>query len=271
MMRQFMFCEGHCNYSSCNFTRTIFAKQNIDVDNQQVAAGYSHGRIRVWHTGSKELCVMFNGHDKAVTALAFNGDGSKLVSGSADTCVIVWDTVALEGLFKLRGHSDQVTCVRFIDSVDSTGAGGGAGAQLMSASKDGLMKLWDLETQSCVHTIVGHRSAVWAFDVHPSGDRLWTGSQDNMLRCVERLSEDQRQQEVDEQSGKQTVVPGTLVQAVDSEGASAAGHVDVVAPKLAGEPWRVLGHVQRQTNERVASVSFSADGEFLGCQVRLLA
>lgn len=45
----------------------------------------------------------------AVTALTYSKDGALLASGSQDTDVVVWDVAGETGLFRLRGHLDQVT------------------------------------------------------------------------------------------------------------------------------------------------------------------
>lgn len=57
-----------------------------------------------------------------------------------------------------------------------------AGDQLITSSKDSLVKLWDLQTQHCVETLVGHRSEVWSLDVSPDETLLVTGSADRELR-----------------------------------------------------------------------------------------
>ena len=44
-----------------------------------------------------------------MTALRFNTSGSLLASGSRDTDLIMWDVVGEAGLYRLRGHKDQVT------------------------------------------------------------------------------------------------------------------------------------------------------------------
>ena len=51
----------------------------------------------------------------AVTALRFNASGSLLASGSQDTDLILWDVVSEAGLYRLRGHKDQVTDLVRID------------------------------------------------------------------------------------------------------------------------------------------------------------
>ena len=67
-----------------------------------------------------------------------------------------------------------------------------------SSSKDGLVKLWDLDTQHCFQTIVSHHKEVWSLELvgGPSlGEgvvslpRLVTASGDNRVRLF-RLSVD---------------------------------------------------------------------------------
>lgn len=53
---------------------------------------------------------------------------------------------------------------------------------MVSSSKDTNVRVWDLDTQSCVQRIVSHRSAVWALDVDPLERHLVTGSADPELR-----------------------------------------------------------------------------------------
>lgn len=138
------------------------------------AVGYQDGSIRIWQSGS--VVVTFNGHRKSVTALCFDREGNRLASGSQDTDIILWDVVAENGMFRLRGHRDQITALDFVASpieqvVDSeAGEASSSSAppaatahqnHLVSTSKDTLLKLWDLQTQHCVSTVVAHRTQVW--------------------------------------------------------------------------------------------------------------
>ena len=47
------------------------------------------------------------------------------------------------------------------------------------------MKLWDLETQHCTQTLVGHRKEVWSFTVDKEELRVYTGTADNFFRVYE--------------------------------------------------------------------------------------
>lgn len=40
-----------------------------------------------------------------------------LASGSRDTAVIVWDMITESGLFRLKGHKDNITSVRFVEAA----------------------------------------------------------------------------------------------------------------------------------------------------------
>lgn len=64
------------------------------------AVGYADGSIRLWNASTASVTTAFNGHKKAVTALAFDEDGTKLASGSQDTDLIIWDIVAEAGLYR---------------------------------------------------------------------------------------------------------------------------------------------------------------------------
>lgn len=132
-----------------------------------VAAGYSSGLLLLFSLDTGATSVTLHGHRSAVTAGRYHSSGALLASGSADTNIVVWDTVAESGLYRLKGHRDGVTDVVFLegDGREGSVAIEGEGARrrrrlpngLASCSKDALVKIWDLDTQSCVQTIVGHR------------------------------------------------------------------------------------------------------------------
>ena len=67
-----------------------------------------------------------------------------------DTTVVVWDVVGGCGLYRLKGHKGPVTACQWIHH----------GNTLITASKDNLIKLWDIDTQHCYQTLVGHKSEV---------------------------------------------------------------------------------------------------------------
>jgi WD40 repeat protein len=73
------------------------------------------------------------GHTRTVTSVAFSPDGSRIVSGSLDSSVRVWDARTGEHLRELQGHTDSIWSVAF--SPD--------GNRIVSGSYDKSVRVWD--------------------------------------------------------------------------------------------------------------------------------
>ena len=74
----------------------------------QIAGGYADGTVRIWDSEKGTCETTLNGHRSAVTILRYNKLGALLASGSKDCDIIIWDVIGETGLFRLRGHRDQV-------------------------------------------------------------------------------------------------------------------------------------------------------------------
>lgn len=161
-------------------------------DHSHLAVGYRDGYIRVFdiQSGDVDDPVVFCCHRRAVTALAYDHDGMRLAAGSQDTDVTVLDMVANSGLFRLKGHTNEITKVSFFKGRDL----------LITSSKDKLVKFWDLQLQHCFKTLVEHKSEVYSFVLLNNDHRLVTGSTDSQLRVWDITFKD----EVDEDQDGQT-------------------------------------------------------------------
>ena len=67
------------------------------------------------------------------TSIATTADGRRVVSGSTDGVVRVWDTTMGLETIQLRGHAKRVNHVVF----------SAAGRLLISVSDDGTARIWD--------------------------------------------------------------------------------------------------------------------------------
>lgn len=175
--------------SSTAATEVLEVTCVANYNGQLFATGYSTGVIKVWDAVTGTLQVSFNAHRKAVTVLQFDATGTRLASGSKDTNVILWDLVNEVGLYRLRSHRDQVVGLEFVrgksrvvvEKEDGEEAEEDAEAEdetwLLTASKDGTLKLWDLETQHCVETRMAHSTNdCWSMAYSPALGVVVTGS-----------------------------------------------------------------------------------------------
>ena len=79
---------------------------------------------------------MIEGHTNAVYSVAFSTDGTRIVSGSRDESVRVWDASTGGELKVLQGHTDVVQSIAF--STDGT--------RIVSGSWDRSVWVWDAST-----------------------------------------------------------------------------------------------------------------------------
>lgn len=144
-----------------------------------LAAGHLDGSIKVWDLTSGSVVVTFHGHKSAVSVMKFDRTGTRLVSGSADSTVIMWDLVGEEGIFKLKGHKSQITGMDLLSETEKVDDE--FEDYLVTVSKDGLVKLWELKSRQCIETHLAHSGECWAMGVSTNRDMLVTcGSKDQV-------------------------------------------------------------------------------------------
>ena len=165
---------------------TVITRSLTDPD--IFAVGYEDGKIRLWDAQTATAIIVFNGHRSAITVLKFDSTGARLISGGRDTDIIVWDLVSEVGLFKLRGHTDQITSLNLVDGDVTYRERHDSDIiaedhRLLSTSKDGLIKVWDLSSQTCVETHVAQANGeCWALAVFPDGSACITAGNEGEMR-----------------------------------------------------------------------------------------
>lgn len=58
--------------------------------------------------------IMFSGHKKAVNCIEFSSDGLLFATGGKDGVIVLWDILAERGMFRLHGHKESVTQMKFV-------------------------------------------------------------------------------------------------------------------------------------------------------------
>lgn len=156
----------------------------------------------MWDSRLVTVVITFNGHRSAITTIAFDKQGVRLASGAKDTDIVIWDLIGEVGLFKLRGHKDQITALHFLqpgrphdEAVDGETNGDDIVTDgvptahderagfLLTTSKDALIKIWDIESQHCIETHVAQSNGeCWSIGVYPDQSGCITAGNEGELK-----------------------------------------------------------------------------------------
>lgn len=84
----------------------------------------------------------------------------KIVSGSKDNTLKIWNSKDGLNEFTLLGHTDSVVCIEFLPNI-----------RIISGSYDSTIKIWNPFNGNCELTLIGHTGnitciAIFKNDVH---------------------------------------------------------------------------------------------------------
>jgi WD40 repeat protein len=109
---------------------------------------------------------LLRGHTRSVLSVAFSPDGQRIVSGSADNTLRLWDILGKPLGQPFQGHTSTVFSVAF--SPD--------GQRIVSGSLDGTLRLWDLQGKQIGQPFPKHQGSVWSVAFSPDGQYIVSGS-----------------------------------------------------------------------------------------------
>ncbi len=97
----------------------------------------------------------------------------RYIAAGAGADIVVAKSSTGEVLWRLRGHSDAVTCVAFA----------AAGKKIMSGSEDKKIMIWEWEaSESAVQVLEGHKGEVTGIAANSDGGRIYSCSTDGTVR-----------------------------------------------------------------------------------------
>jgi len=153
------------------------------------------------------------GYGQKLTAIAYNPEGTRLATGSADGTASVWDASSGTLLFRLIAGLPGLTWTTGIDTLNapvrypwpSSGplfkqshaervhdvAFNLNGTLLATGGGDHLARIWDANSGRELLVLVGHTGPVTAVAFSPDGKKLVTGSRDSTARVWDAASGEQ--------------------------------------------------------------------------------
>ncbi len=165
-----------------------FGKPPNELEANEVAAFSSDGKVlaSIWgsavtliETQNWRVLERQQDGNAPLIAIHFSPDNAKLVTGSTDGTLLLWDTKPLRKIGLLGRHAGRLGSVSF--SSD--------GRLAASAGSDKTIKLWDVNARKWLRDIGTHAAPVAAVAFTPDGGRLISGEQDRSVRVYTRHRE----------------------------------------------------------------------------------
>ncbi|MGW6374482.1 nSTAND1 domain-containing NTPase [Rhodococcus sp. NPDC055112] len=141
---------------------------------RDVATGNMDNNIRLWDLSTPEYDQVGEGMGDRIQSLAFSPDSDRIVSGSTDGTVQVWDTERRAPIgARMAGHEAPVTSVAL--SPD--------GQRIVSGDQIGTIRVWDVATgRPAGSPLVGHKGNVTSVAFSSDGSRILSASADTTMR-----------------------------------------------------------------------------------------
>jgi WD40 repeat protein len=127
------------------------------------------GSIGVWDLETHRNILKVR--EPGLTACAMTRSGTRLLTGSVDGTLRVWD-LKTASTHRFHGHPEPVRAC----------AATGNGNRALTLSEDGTLRVWDLEERKCVDWLDGQPQNVTALAASAGGRRALLGSNDGTLR-----------------------------------------------------------------------------------------
>ncbi|MEA5551547.1 caspase family protein [Anabaena cylindrica UHCC 0172] len=123
--------------------------------NGEILASVSYDwTVKLWSTADGSLIQTLEGHGGNIYSIAFHPDGHTLASGSADGTVKLWSVSDGKLLCTLECRKTNLKGGVYEDSVQRV-AFSPNGTSLASATRGGILKLWDASDGRLLYTLRG--------------------------------------------------------------------------------------------------------------------
>lgn len=165
-----------------NHTKRVWSTEFSPIDPTRLLSASDDGTTRVWSITQRRECMVINDPNQAniCSVNSSRMDSNLIAVGSADHKVHVYDLRnAVMPMLTLETHKKAVSYVRWM------------GNELVSASTDSLLRLWDVKGSRgvCLRTYTGHVNEKNFVGLSVTSDgRIACGSEDNTVRMYAKFA-----------------------------------------------------------------------------------
>ncbi|ELR24698.1 Fbox domain/WD domain, G-beta repeat-containing protein [Acanthamoeba castellanii str. Neff] len=167
-----------CKHTLSGHTDSVYCLQH---DDEKIVSGSADKTVRIWQIRDRDSwqdldqsgdeagikCTKrLTGHTDAVMSLQYDKD--RIVTGSADNTIKVWDPVTGKCLATLQGHTGRVWSLQF------------EGNRLVSGANDKTIRVWDLQTGVCTMTLQRHTHSIRCLQFDKN--KIMSGSNDRTIK-----------------------------------------------------------------------------------------
>lgn len=138
------------------------------------ASGSDDGTVKIWTSNQRNSVMTIDNKRANVCSVKFHPTAPEyLAFGSVDCGVHYYDLRnTRQPLQTFASHNRAVSYVKFMSNTE-----------LVSASVDSTVKLWDLKTMSLSRTFTGHTNDKNFVGLSVTSDYIACGSEENMVYC----------------------------------------------------------------------------------------
>jgi glucose repression regulatory protein TUP1 len=155
--------------------------------------------------------------NRYVRAVCFSPNDDKIVTGSEDSKIVLWDLETQEKITDFAGHTHEIYSIDYSPRGDLIASGSGDktiklwnvntlervhtfgsrhdlndgmtavhfspdGRLLYAGSLDKTIRVWDLETQQMIRQMHGHENSIYSISISNDGKRISSASLDKTIK-----------------------------------------------------------------------------------------
>nr|MEC4583126.1 WD40 repeat domain-containing protein [Candidatus Parabeggiatoa sp.] len=151
---------------------------NFSPDSQAVLSGSADNTLKRWNTETGKEVDTFQRNIGWVYSIALSNKTNRaILSGSRDNTPRLWNTLNGSEIDTFQGHTNEVYLVAVSDDA----------SKALSASEEGTLKVWHVETGKEIHTIKdsGH---VWSVAFSHDGSQILSGGEKGTVKLFDSES-----------------------------------------------------------------------------------